>query len=64
MAFQYVLQDMHCLSVMYFSFLFPEPNPEFDSYLQGPVPTAVTTTVVTLQANPLPVIPVTSGGEC
>jgi hypothetical protein len=63
---QFVLQDVLCLAfaILQFSFLFAEPNPEFDSYLQGPVPTAVNTTVVTLQANPSPVVPVSSSGEC
>jgi hypothetical protein len=48
---------------MQFMSLFPEPNLEFDSYLQGPVPTAVTSTTMALQTNSSPVIAVSSVGE-
>ncbi|XP_069669911.1 protein furry isoform X4 [Periplaneta americana] len=43
--------------------VFTEPNPEFDSYLQGPVPTTVTTTTVALQTNSSPAIAVSSVGD-
>jgi len=49
---------VYCLS------LFSEPNPEFDSYLQGPVPMAVTTTTLTVQTNSSPAVAVSSAGEC
>jgi len=49
---------MYCLS------FFSEPNPEFDSYLQGPVPMAVTTTTLTVQTNSSPAVAVSSAGEC
>jgi hypothetical protein len=49
---------MYCLSLL------SETNPEFDSYLQGPVPTVVTTTTVTQQTNSSPAVAVSSAGEC
>ena len=51
-------------AVMYCFALFSEPNPEFDSYLQGPVPMAVTTTTLTVQTNSSPAVAVSSAGEC
>ncbi|XP_021940399.1 protein furry [Zootermopsis nevadensis] len=45
------------------SHVFTEPNHEFDSYLQGPVPSAVTSTAVALQTSSSPVIAVSSVGE-
>jgi hypothetical protein len=53
-----IAATMYCLS------LFLEPNPEFDSYLQGPVPMAVTTTTLTVQTNSSPAVALSSAGEC